>query len=177
MATGRMAHHHDLVGGTAELGGVVMHPADGGGHVVDMRRMRHGRREPIVGADENDAVLVEKLGLVAHFALVALAPFASMEEDDDRRVLGVARGIDVKPLFLVLAVGNIGANDRLGRQHGDLGRARLLGGGWRRAWFGHAPQRPARHEPTATSRQMTFGNKSWQSPPIEKMVNNRFTNH
>ena len=67
-------------------------------HVVHLRRVLRGRAEPVIDADEDDAVLVEELRLEGDLRFVPLAPFAAMDVDDHRRVLRARRRVDVERL-------------------------------------------------------------------------------
>ena len=103
---------------------MVVDPADGCRHILDMRRVRHRRRKAVIGGDEDDALFVEEFRLVADFALVAFAPFAAVKEDHDRCAGRAAGAVDVQALQGVFAIGAIRQDYGLVGEDGPLRRAR-----------------------------------------------------
>ena len=85
----------------AVLGDVVVDPADGLRHVADDRPHVHRRQQPVVGRDEDEALLGERLRLDLHVLLVAGLPAAAVNPEDDRQVLRPLRRVHVEHLPLV----------------------------------------------------------------------------
>jgi hypothetical protein len=126
VTAGRVPHEDDLVRRGSDVAGVLAHPADGSGNVIDLIGMLDRGREPVVDADEHDAVLIEELGLEADVGFVALGPFATMNEDDRWRVLDSARRVYVESLLRVGAVGLVQSGHCILSQDGGLRRAFFL---------------------------------------------------
>ena len=67
--------------------------------------------EAVVGRDEDEALVHERLRLLLHVGLVARLPAAAVNPEDDRVVLALGRGVDIErlPLVLRLGVGDVTA--------------------------------------------------------------------
>ena len=77
--------------------------------------MRDVGQEAVVGRDEDEALVHERLRLLLHVGLVARLPAAAVNPDDDRVVLALGRGVDIErlPLVLRLGVGEVTMDLRL----------------------------------------------------------------
>ena len=82
-----MAHDEDPVRVAAVLGDVVVDPADRLGDVADDRPHVDVRQQPVVGRDEDEALVHERLRLDLHARLVARLPAAAVNPEDDRQIL------------------------------------------------------------------------------------------
>src|SRR5262249_3311145 len=77
----------------------------------------------------------EEFRLEADLRLVSLRPLAAVDENHDRRVLRIARSVNVKPLFLrcVGDIRQVARDDAVGREarrHVGLGARGFCGGRW-----------------------------------------------
>ena len=119
---GGVAHDEQPLRVAAVLGDVVVHPADGLGDVADDGPHVHVRQEPVVGGDEDEPLVRERLRLDLDVRLVARLPAAAVNPEDDRQVLRLLRGVDVEhlPLVSLLDVGDV-ALDVLGPHLGGDG--------------------------------------------------------
>ena len=69
------------------LGNVGMRPSKGLGYILDVRRMRNRRAEPIADHDNPDALACEHLPHVPVHLAVTRAPRPAMDEENDREIL------------------------------------------------------------------------------------------
>ena len=108
-------HHEERVGVAAVVLGVVVDPADRLRHVASHLLDAGIRQEAVVGRDEDEALVHERLGLHLHVGLVARLPAAAVNPEDDRVVLALPGGEDVEglPLVLGLGVGDVTMDLRL----------------------------------------------------------------
>ena len=107
MAACGMAHYNNLFGRAAVFGNMAVDPFNCSGDIVYMVGMYGRRREPVVCAYEDDTIFIEELWLVADIGLIALGPFAAVDEDYNRRVGDAAWSIDVEFLQGLGTVGNV----------------------------------------------------------------------
>ena len=89
----------------AVLPGVIVDPADRLGDVAGHLLDAGLRQEAVVGRDEDEALLHERLRLHLHVGLVARLPAAAVNPEDDRVVLALPGGEDIERLALVLRLG------------------------------------------------------------------------
>ncbi len=123
MRPGGMPHYEDRVGIAAVLAGVVVGPAGRLGHIMPaICLIVASGQQTVVGGDEDEALVHERLRLLLDAFLVARLPAAAMNPHDDRMVFPLGRGKDIERLALVFGVG-------VGQTAMDF---RLLGEQWGR---------------------------------------------
>ena len=97
---GGMAHDEEAVRVAPVLGDVVVHPADRLGDVAHDGPHVDVRQEPVVGGDEDEPLVHERLRLDLDVRLVAGLPAAAVDPEDHGQVLRTRRRIDVEHLPL-----------------------------------------------------------------------------
>ena len=97
---GRVADDEQLLRIAAVFGRMRPRPGDGVRGVLDVRRVHHARRQPVVDDDADEPGPGEELADERLLLLVALAQRAAVDRDDDRGALGAGRGVDVEAILL-----------------------------------------------------------------------------
>ena len=109
LRAGGMAHDEQTLRISTILGDMTVHPTNRLGDVAVNCLHVDGWHKAIIGGNENETLVHERLRFQLHFGFVAHLPASAMNPENDRQLLRILRRINVEDLLLVrrIGVGNV----------------------------------------------------------------------